>query len=91
MSEEQQQYVKFDGYDNALVGVASVWDTSGNQEERLVYSGEAILTILIHRDGMSYEEAMEFISFNIERAYIGPLTPIVVWEATMEEIEGAAE
>ena len=86
--KEEQQYLKIEGYDNALVGVASVWDTSGNQEERLIYNGEAILTILVQRDGMTFEEGMEFISTNIEAAYVGPLTPIIVWETTMEDIEG---
>jgi hypothetical protein len=31
------------------------------------------------RDGMDSEEAREFIEFNIEGAYVGPGTPILVW------------
>jgi hypothetical protein len=32
------------------------------------------------RDGMDEEEAREFIEFNIEGAYMGPHTPVVVWQ-----------
>ena len=28
---------------------------------------------------MSYEEAVEFFEFNIEGAYMGPLTPVYVY------------
>jgi hypothetical protein len=31
------------------------------------------------RDGMTAEEAREYIEFNIEGAYMGPDTPILVW------------
>ena len=33
----------------------------------------------MHRDGMSAEDAREFIEFNIESAYIGEDTPVLVW------------
>lgn len=31
------------------------------------------------RQGMSYDEAVEHISFNIEGAWVGDLTPIIVY------------
>ena len=31
------------------------------------------------KDGMTAEEAREYIEFNIEGAYMGPDTPILVW------------
>lgn len=31
------------------------------------------------RDGMSSDEAREYIEFNIEGAYMGPHTAILVW------------
>ena len=30
------------------------------------------------RDGMSEEEACEFFTFNIEGAWVGPMTPVFV-------------
>jgi hypothetical protein len=34
---------------------------------------------LIERDGMTDEEAIEYIAFNIEDAYIGVNTPVIAW------------
>jgi hypothetical protein len=50
--------MKLDGLDEALVGECQTWD-GGSRVERLVYSGEAILDILMERDGMSEEDAWE--------------------------------
>jgi hypothetical protein len=69
---------KIDGYDEAIIGPAMVWQ--GNDRVTvLVYDAEAIRKILVNRDGMDHEEAREFIEFNIEGAYVGPDTPILVW------------
>jgi len=69
-----------EGLNDALLGVSDVWDTSGQQTCRFIYSGDMIAQILIERDGMDFDDAMEFISVNIEQAYVGPTTPIVMWE-----------
>jgi len=70
--------IKLDGYDDAILGPASVWQ-DGEQVETLVYSAAAICAILVKRDGMSEEEAREFVEHNIECMYIGEATPILVW------------
>ena len=80
--------IRFDGYDSAILGIASVWMDDG-KVERLVYSGEGIVKVLMD-GGMSDEEALEFIDFNVEGAYVGPRTPVVVWEWDGEE-EGWSE
>lgn len=67
------------GHKNALIGRATVWDTSGTTEHRAVYSGNTIVEDLVKRDGMTYEDALEYIEYNIEGAYVGPQTPIIVW------------
>lgn len=77
--------LKIDGLDEAIIGISDVWDSSGKKEERFIYSGEKIVDILYERDGMKYEEAMEYIEFNIEGAYVGPNTPVVVWPIYGEE------
>ena len=70
--------LKFDGFDEAIVGMTNCWD--GNERvDRLVYSGNAILTIL-QNDGMSEEEAMEYLDFNIDGAYVGSETPMIMWD-----------
>lgn len=69
--------LKIDGYDDAIIGQALIWQDKSRREV-LVYSGEKIREILM-RDGMSAEEADEYIEFNIEGAYVGPHTPVIVW------------
>lgn len=69
---------KWDDLDEAIIGPAMVWQKNSHIEV-LVYNAEVIRNILMSRDGMDFEEAREFIEFNIEGAYIGPDTPILVW------------
>ena len=70
---------KWDGFDIAIIGTASV--CNGNERvEVLVYDIFVMVQQLIVRDGMTEEEALEYIEFNIENAYIGKDTPIIVWE-----------
>jgi hypothetical protein len=69
---------KWDGFDSAIIGTASVWN--GNERvDVLVYDVEKMVETLIDRDGMSSEDAIEYIDFNIENAYIGKDTPVIVW------------
>lgn len=81
------ELIKMDGLDKALIGRSCIWDSSGRQEDRLIYSGEKIVAILIARDGMTPEEALEYIEFNIEGAYVGEQTPIVMWSQFMDDLE----
>lgn len=76
----------FTGYDDCVIGVAEVWDTSGSQERRVVYSGERIIKSLM-RDGMTDDEAQEFLDFNIQGAYVGPQTPIIVWKVRLKDLD----
>ena len=70
--------LKIDGHDDAIIGPAFIW---GNCERIsvLVYDAEAIRMTLMERDNMEADEAREYIEFNIEGAYMGPDTPILVW------------
>lgn len=79
--------MKIDGYDDAIIGPAMVWTEDGNLRDVLVYDGEGIRQILMKRDGMSFEDAREFIEFNIEGAYMGPHTAIIVWPNDQWEVE----
>lgn len=63
--------LKVDGFDKAIIGEEY---SSG----RLVYSAERMIKILMNRDGMSFEEALEFMEYNIIGAYVGEMTPIYI-------------
>jgi hypothetical protein len=76
---------KWDDLDEAIIGPAMVW-ANKTQVEVLVYNAEVIRNILMSRDGMDFEEAREFIEFNIEGAYIGIDTPVLVWPNDMYRV-----
>ena len=74
--------LKIDGFDKALMGVADVWAPSGAGMafvEKAVYDGYKMVKVLMRRDGMTEEDAREYISFNVECAHMGPQTPIIYW------------
>ncbi len=69
--------LKIDGHDNAIIGPTMVWRNDG-LFEALVYDAEKIRENLMSY-GMTAEDAREYIEFNIEGAYMGDHTPILVW------------
>ncbi len=74
LAVEMEKSIMFaDGLDEALIGYLDVeddWLTS-------VYDTEKVLKILM-KEGMEYEEAVEFHYFNIAGAYMGKGTPVFV-------------
>jgi hypothetical protein len=77
--------LRANGYDEAIIGSAFVWQ-DGTQVQVLVYDAEDIRDILMSQDGLSTEEARDFIEFNLEGVYLGPETPIFVWPEDQYEI-----
>lgn len=71
--------ILFDGLEDALVGMCEVWMNDGTKPLRAVYDGNKMIDALVGQ-GMSEEEAIEWISFNVEGAYLGEQTPIVFWD-----------
>jgi hypothetical protein len=61
-----------DGFDEAIIGMAE----RINLGPVVAYSFEKILDILINRDGMTYEEAIEYYDFNILGLYAGEQNPV---------------
>lgn len=72
ISELNPAALFIDGMDEALMGCAAQWGSP----TLAVYSAERIIEILA-RD-MDYEEAVEFFAHNIECAYVGPGTPLIL-------------
>ena len=70
--------IKYTGYDEAIIGPAYI-HRDQKMVQVLVYDAEKIRDILVTRDGMTHEEAREFIEFNIEGGYLGVETPVLVW------------
>jgi len=74
---DEGRALKIDGFDDAILGPAMVW-RENSMFEVLVYDAEKIREALV-KAGCPPEEAREYIEFNIEQAYVGPHTPVLVW------------
>ena len=82
--------LKADGFDDCILGIAEVWD--GNERvHRIVYDGLKMIDVLMDKDGMSHEEAVEYFEFNIDCAYYGKETPVYMFHSNLKMIEEMAE
>ena len=62
-----------DGFDDAILGTDALTG-------KVVYSYSKGREILVRSTGMSYEEADEYLDFNVLGAYVGPMTPLWVYD-----------
>jgi hypothetical protein len=71
MTMPDEETLHADGFEDAFIGY-------GIQFNRAiaVYDSEKCIQILIDRDGMSREEAIEYMDMNVTGAYVGEYTPI---------------
>lgn len=63
-----------DGFDDCIIGIAS----RCGQPDLVVYDSVKIVDKLVLRDGMSYEDAVEFYEYNILGAWVGEGTPLYI-------------
>lgn len=59
----EEEVILIDGHDDAIIGTGEAGGL------RVFYSIDRILKTLMRRDEMSYDEAQEFFSYNIEQAF----------------------
>jgi len=83
--EEETRMLLMDGYDSCIIGTALTWDSSGSRTEVAVYDAFKIATVMMN-GGCSYEDAVDYIEFNMVGSYVGRATPIIVWPASAEQI-----
>jgi hypothetical protein len=57
--------------DEAIIGVATRIGL-----EAVCYDTEKVIELLMQHDGMSYEEAVEYMDFNMKGAWVGETTPV---------------
>jgi len=60
-----------DGFDDAIIGQTT--------KDLVVYNVSTIIEILMERDEMTEEEALEFFDYNIDGSYMGEQTPIFIF------------
>jgi hypothetical protein len=67
----EEEILKADGFDDAVIGIEQT-------RLRLVYDIDKMRTILIDGEGMTFEEAMEYLDYNVFGAYVGDNTPLYI-------------
>ena len=72
--QQDENALLMDGFDEALIGFSQ----RINEPLLAVYSYEKMVEVLMEREGMDDETAMEYIDFNCVGAYMGETTPIIV-------------
>ena len=60
-----------DGFEDAFMGVVR----SCGAQPKACYDYGKCIEILVSRDGMSEEDALDFFEFNVAGAYVGEYTP----------------
>lgn len=72
--------LKMDGFDDAIIGLQE------NIQPKIVYDLWKMVEIL-NEEGMSTEDALDHIGYNITSTYVGETTPIIVdTKKTLEDI-----
>ena len=62
-----------DGFEDALIGVGVIFNRS-----LATYDMRKCIDILMKRDDMTEEEAVEYFEFNVTGSYVGENTPVFV-------------
>ena len=70
IAEQYPELLVADGFDKAIIGVS----TSFNKKS-VAYDTNKCIDILVRRDKMSREEAIEYFEYNVTGAYVGEHTP----------------
>lgn len=74
--------LKLTGLDAAIIGVVELPDL----DQAIVYDRERIVKIFI-RQGMTRDEAQEYIDFNIVGSMLGPGMPVLMDRMTRAQFE----
>ena len=68
--EHDEEILTADGFDYALIGVCE----RAGQPTIAMYDKDKCINLLIERDGMTEEEAEEYLYFNVVGAWVGEYT-----------------
>ena len=85
ISKGNETMLFVDGFDEALLGLVNIAGPSGSYEAAL-YDKDLCINILMRRDGMTEEEAVEYFEYNIANAYVGGGTPAFAHTVPIEGV-----
>ena len=75
-----------DGFDDAIVGIDYI-----SFPARVIYDKNKMVEILMEKDDMPLDDAIEFLEFNTWSAYVGEGTPIFAHIGNKSEVEEVIE
>jgi len=70
IAEQYPELLIADGFDKAIIGVSRTFNKLS-----IAYDTNKCIKILMNRDKMSREEAIEYFEYNVVGSYIGEHTP----------------
>jgi hypothetical protein len=70
IADANEEALLADGFEDALIGYVEIF-----HKLIALYDKEKCIEILMVRDGMSYEGAHDYFSFNVQDAFMGEGTP----------------
>lgn len=73
-----EESIVWEGMDDAIIGITD--------NMRVVYDIYKMQDILMKRDNMTHEEAIEYIEYNITCAHVGEYTPVHFYPADRIDI-----
>lgn len=85
LSELNPDALFMDGLDDAIIGVTV---GQAGQKNLVVYDEDLIIKTLMKDEEFSEEECWDHYGFNIQGAYVGDDTPIII--KRFEDVEGLA-
>jgi hypothetical protein len=72
---EPDEVLLADGFESAFIGVCRRFSCNC-----ALYDYQKCVDILVSRDKMEYDDAMEYMDYNVLGAYVGRNTPIFLME-----------
>jgi len=76
LSYLDEEILVMDGFEEAFIGLSR----RCGQPTLATYSWKKMVEVLVSRDSMHEEEAAEFIEYNCAGAWMGELTPVILYE-----------
>jgi hypothetical protein len=74
MEEENPEALFADGFDDAIIGICR----KAGSLPVITYSYDKCVEVLMNQQDMPYDDAIEWMEFNVVSAYMGPHTPVFV-------------
>ena len=74
--ETDEEIMLMDGFEDAFIG----FSRRCGQPTLATYSWKEMIRVLVESEGMDEEEAVEYIEYNCAGAWMGELTPVILYE-----------